>query len=85
MRINTPSIVRTISQDIMYQYSNVKPPCYNQLCTVCSSMQSKKGSSVQSTPNAGINYVGDFILHLQMLLITATPSLIAVSIVTMRI
>lgn len=42
-----------------------------------------KGSSAQTTPNVGINCVVDFILHLQMLLITATFSLIAVSIVTL--
>lgn len=31
-----------------------------------------KRSSAQITPNAGINCVVDFILHLQMFLITAT-------------
>lgn len=85
MWIDTPSIAHSILQAIIYQYGNVKLLCYNWLCRVCGSMQSKKGSTVQSTPNAGINYIVEFILHLQMLLITATPSLIAVSIVTMRI
>lgn len=42
-----------------------------------------KGRSAQTTPNAGIHCVVDFILHLQMLLITATLCLIDVSIVTM--